>query len=526
LISLNSPALVGSQEPRFRTCPDGAVSSWGPQAIGLAESISLDLDLGQKDLLQDGMSLKRDGLWLASEVNDTEPRQNGKTLALEVRALAGAYLIKEPLIVWTAHEFKTAKQSFESLRDKITNWDHLRKRVKSIRQSGATTEIELFNPMRKIVFLARSGNSGRGFAQVAPLFLDESQELTEEQMAALVFAMSAAKNPQVWYMGSAPLKDSEVLRELCKRGRRGSRTMIYYEWSSAGTEKDLIKLVRDNKMLPEHEIDTPRGQELRSKLFERVAQANRAFRVRISDDTIERELGATGPEQFARERLGAWSELEAGGKIDPERWEELGDPESRREGDVALALDISIERDWSAIGMYGKRADGIGHLQLIDYRPGTDWVINALIAFREALDPIAVGMGRGTYASLKTQLADAGFIRPEDRPPTDPRYRLEGAQAHQPERGDLAILNGSDMAAACGQLLDAVRQGTMRHVPADQLTGAVRVAQTRVVGDTMTWVRTEQGTDITGLVSVTEARWTFESRINQLVDYDPANDLF
>lgn len=517
-----SAVLVGSQLPRFRTVPDGGVDTWGPEAIDLMRSAGITLDAGQEDVLTDGLTQQSNGLWLASEVADEEPRQNGKTLLFQARALAGSYLIKEPLVVWTAHEFKTASRSFQALRDRITNYDFLRKRVKAIRNSGATTEIELFNPRRTIAFLARSGGSGRGFDQVAPLLLDEAYALTEEQIAALVFAMSAAPNPQVWYASSAPLKTSTVLRDLCRRGRRGSPTLVYYEWSASGTEADLIKLVAANKTLSPEELETEEGRELRERLFEKVAEANRAFNIRITPATIERELAATGPEQFARERLGAWSELEAGGKLDPERWAKLGDPDSRREGDVAIAVDISIERDWAAIGMYGERADGRGHLQLIDYRPGTDWIVPALVELRDVLDPIAVAMGRGTFGSLRQSLTGSGFQRPEERPAHE---RIDGKAT--PERGDLCILNGSDMAAACGQLIDAVRQGTMRHVPVDQLDAAVRVAQTRVVGDVMTWVKTDSAVDITGLTAVTEARWAFLARRQEVdTEYDLAEDIW
>lgn len=527
-MNFSNGVLLGSQAPRYRTVPQGAVSSWGPEAIDLAASAGITLDPGQADIVTDGMSEGADGLWLASEVVDNEPRQNGKTLTLEVRALAGVYLVKEPLVVWTAHEFKTAKRSFEGLRDRIDNFDHLRKRVKAIRNSGATTEIELFNPKRTIVFLARSGGSGRGFAGVAPLFLDEAYALTPEQIAALIYVMRAAKNPQVWYMSSAPLPQSEVLRELCIRGRKGSSDLIYYEWSVPGKVKDLASLVAANKKLSDEEAETSHGQELRSQLFEKTALSNRAFGTRITRRSVLRDLRASGVEQFIRESWGVWSELEEGGRIDPERWAELADGASRRDGEVALAVDISIERDWCAIGMYGRREDGLGHVQLIYYEQGTAGLIEKLRELREVLNPIAIGMARGTHASLKEKLRQAGFIRPQDRSKEETLSIATEDDPHPPQRGDLIVLNGTDMAAACGGFIDSVKHGTMRHVPADQLTDATKVAQTRVVGDSMAWVRTDRSVDITGLVACTEAPWVYEARIDVVPvdEYDPASDLF
>lgn len=503
--------------PRFRSIPVGATSTWGNEAIAFAADIDLVLDAGQADLLTDGMSLRANGLWLSQAVVDVEPRQNGKTMAFEVRALAGLYVLQEPLIIWTAHEFKTARQSFETMQGYVTNWDHLRKRVKSIRNSGAVTEIELMNPRRKIVFLARSGGSGRGFAKATPLIMDEAYALTPEHVAAITFAKSVAPNPQVWYGSSAPLENSAVLRDLIIDGRADTGGAVYYEWSAAGTAAGLERLVTGLKRQRQAHPDWP-------QLMELVAQANRAFPRRLTEETIADEVKNIPVPQFVRERLGVFSELEEGGKIDPEKWITLGDPDSRRDGDCSLAVDISIERDWAAIGMYAKRADGHGHVQLIHYQERTAGLLDKLDTYRDALQPVAIGMARGTYAALKDELKLRGYQRPEERPVEI--VRNEGQSTHPPRRGDLIILNGTDMAAATGGFLDGVRHGTIRHVPTDQLLAMVKVAQTRTVGDAMTWIKTDQAVDITGLVAVTEAKWSHEARVNEIEDYDPTADIF
>lgn len=499
--------------------PPGAVSSWGPEFTDFAQTFGVTLDPGQSDILNDGCSKREDGLWLAREVIDNEPRQNGKTALLKVRGLAGVYLLKEPLIVWTAHEFKTAHRSFLDVKATVDNWDHLRKRVRSIRDSGARTEIELQNPTRIITFLARSGGSGRGFAQVSPLFLDEMFALSAAQRAALQYAMSAARDPQYWGMSSAPLTDSEVFRDVVMDGRRGGKRTVYYEWSAPGKFQELRRLAERNRA----RIKAGQGgdEEFVAATLASNRSIGRPGGVGVTIESAEEELkGSTDVEIFIRERWGVFSEAEAGGKINPEDWKDLADPDSRRFGDVAIAVDISLERDWAAIGMYGKREDGLGHLQLIRYESGTDWIVPALREIREVLDPIGIGMGSSTYASLKVQLKEAGFLRPEDRP-LEP-MRVEGQNPHPPQRGDLAVMNGTDIAAATGQLIDAVKQGTMRHVPTDQLDAAVKTTQTRTVGDAMRWT----GEATCSLVSVTEARWTYEARVNEIADYDPLADIF
>jgi len=488
------------------------VDGWGDEAVDLLASVGMHLDDGQAAQVRDCVAIRDDGRWLASEVVDIEPRQNGKGVVLEARALAGPLLIGEPLVVWTAHEFKTALKAFERVRAYFDNFDHLRKRVKTIRSSTHSTEIILKGGGRvpvgaTIAWLARSGGSGRGFAEVSPLILDEAFALTEEQIAAIMYSTRAAPNPQVLYASSAPLKTSDVLRNVCLRGRKSARApkpmrgFIYYEWCSTGEYHTLFKLVEQNKALDDDEAETPAGRELRARLFEKVAESNRAFGTRVVEESVIRELRVNAVEQFLREGLGVFSELETGAEIDAERWKNLGDPESRREGDVALAVDISPERDWAAIGLYGHRADDLGHAQLVYYGPVAG-LLDKLVEFRDALDPVAIGMARGTHASLKEDLKTRGIIRPEDRDEDD----------KEPRRGDLVVLGGIDMAAACGQILDATRQSTIRHVPAKQLDAAVAVAKTRRTGETIAWARTDRAVDITGLVVITEARWSLYTR--------------
>lgn len=502
--------IVGAQTPRFRTVPPGRVISWKPEAVDLCASVGLYLDPGQADVLGDGLAEGADGKWLTSEIADNEPRQNGKGSILEARALTGLFLLKEPLIIWTAHEFKTAYEGFLRLRSYLDNFDHMRKRVKAIRSSTHAVEIEMLGGQR-CSFLARSGGSGRGFAGLSPLFLDEAFALTREQMAALIFAMAAAPNPQVWYMSSAPLPESAVFREICSRGRRGDAGLSYSEWSAAGDFEEIKDVVTRNRLLSAADEETMAGQALRQQLWGLVAQANRAFRVRISPESILRELRAAGPEQFMRERLGVCPEIETGATIDMAAWNALADPESQRVGPLTLAVDIAPDRQWSAIALYAERPDGHGHTRLVYYAPGTDGLVAKLSELRTAVKPFAIAMGRGTYGSLREQLTAAGFAVPDG----------------EPGFGDLAVLSSTDMTAACGQFVDAVRQARIRHVPTEQLNAAVSTAKTRRVGDTIAWYRQDGSQDITGVVTVTEARWAYYARIGvtRRPAYDPVGDI-
>jgi hypothetical protein len=181
---------------------------------------------------------------------------------------------------------------------------------------------------------------------------------------------------------------------------------------------------------------------------------------------------------------------------------------------VAIGLDISPLRDYAAVQVYGVRVDGLGHTQLADYRPGTKWLVPRLIELREALGPISIAMGRGTHAFLETALDAAGFHRPED--------------PDAPKSGDLAVTNAVDMAAAAGQLLEAVREESFRVVPNRHLDVAVASAKTRQTGETIAWTTKGVEGDISPLVAMTLARWSYMTRSHLLEgsQYDVLESIF
>jgi hypothetical protein len=239
--------------------------------------------------------------------------------------------------------------------------------------------------------------------------------------------------------------------------------------------------------------------------------------MRLTEETILRERRSMGNAGFARERLCIWPKISQGNTvIDPGVWVRLADASSERdrESGVAIGVDISPLRDYAAVAVYGLRGDELGHTQLADYRPGTKWLIPRLVELREALEPVALAMGRGTFAFLETALDKAGFQRPDD--------------TEAPEPGDLAVTNAVDMAAAAGQLLEAVREESFRVVPNRHLDVSVASAKTRTTGETIAWTTKGVEGDISPLVAMTLARWSYMTRSHLLQgsQYDVLESIF
>ena len=83
------------------------------------------------------------------------------------------------------------------------------------------------------------------------------------------------------------------------------------------------------------------------------------------------------------------------------------------------------------------------------------------------------------------------------------------------------------MAAACGQLADAVTQGTIRHIGQATLVDAIRGAKVRPLGDAWAWGRRVSSVDISPLVAVTNARWAYETRAHIVTQtYDPLANIY
>ncbi len=448
------PLAVQPDGPRYRNVPS-AVSSAGFEAVELAKDAGLVLDGWQAQALEDALGEDAKGKWAALEVGIIVPRQNGKGSILEARELAGLFLFQEQLILHSAHEFKTAAEAFRRLLFLIQSNSDLEKRVLRVRASHGEEGIELKSGQR-IRFVARSTGSGRGFTGDV-IILDEAFYLGPEAVAALYPTMSARPNPQIWYTSSAPLQDprSDVLRRFCRRGRQGSPRQVYVEYSA----------------------------ELNCALDDRKAwaDANPALGIRIDPEFIEVERHALGDE-FARERLGHWIDDQDGSRVIPrDVWESCKDDKSGPTGKLAFALDVAPDRAWAAFAVAGDSPRGGTHLELVDYRRGTDWLLDRAVEIQERWGgQLALAAG-SPAASL---LSD-----------------LRGAKV------DVVEISGRQHAEACGAFYDAAHQRQVRHLGQPALNIAVDGAERKYSGDAWLWARRASTTDICPLVAVTLAKW-------------------
>jgi hypothetical protein len=472
----------GGQAPRYELIPT-ARSTAGAEAVDLAASAGLILEPAQERVLKGSLGELPDGRWAAFEVALIEPRQNGKGAVITARELAGLYLFGEELQTHTAHRFDTCLEGFRRIRDYIEGSPDLSRRVHKVTEAHGQESIELFNPTQRLLFKARSKGSGRGFSGDV-VYLDEAFWLMD--LGAMLPTMSARPNPQLWYLSSAPLPrvESDILRNLCRRGRAGAmgqtkpRRLAYFEWSAA---------------MPETADRDEWEKALAEIIDDRAAwaEANPGIGYRITEEFVQSERDAMSVEDFARERLGVYPEIPDVADepaLDPADWKRCEDLRSKVLDPVTFVFEVSVDRRWAVIASAGASSAGGTHVELIENRRNTGWVVDRLVQLRDRHRPAAI---------LCNPAGPAGGLLPECE-----RKGLVIGVPDPAKAGKVRPVTARDYVQACAAAYDAVAQYRWRHMGQPALNMAAAAAVKRTVGDAWVFDR-ESSTDISPLLAVT-----------------------
>jgi len=451
------------QRPRVDNHPAGSLVA-AEEAGFLAAGYGMAPDPWQQLVLNAWLAQRPDGRLASSRVGLAVPRQNGKNGVLEIVELY-KMVVQGRRVLHTAHEVKTAAKAFKRLLSFFDNPAHpeMMALVRSKRLVNGQEGIFLKNG-GSIEFIARSKNSGRGFT-VDDLVMDEAQELSEDSLAALLPTISSApsKDPQQLVTGTPPstVMNGDVFLRMRNDGVAGrTPRLAWLEWSA------------------EPDCD-PNDREL-------WAACNPSLGIRLNVETIEDERAAFDDATFMRERLGVWAASSSNGLISAEVWAALADTSPPKPSRLAFALDVSPDRKFAAVARAGMYPDGrTVHVAVSEHRSlesGTKWVSEWL---RE-------NVGRAPV--VVDAASPAAALLPE----------LQAARLR------VITTSATDMARACGGLVDAVTEKTVRHFDQPGLNLALDSARTRTINaeaGTWGWARRSSDTDISSLVAVTLARY-------------------
>lgn len=405
-------------------------------------------------------------LWSAFELLVLVSRQNGKGGVTEAIELGSMFLFREPLLMHSSHHFSTTRAAFQRVIDIIDGCDWLRRRVADVSRSKGDESVTLTREAggSRLYFSARTLRAGRGLTGSKTIF-DEAAWLTVGQYAAQTPTLATIPNPQIIYTTTppdeevGPLPEDAMLPSVRARALAGGSRAAIAEWSPP----------------PKYDRTDP----------DLWYECNPSLGIRITEEFLRRQLEAftsSGrPEKYDAEHLGLWPDdaLRQWQVIGEAKWLDMELPRLELADPVALGVDVTPDRTWSAIGAAGRLVGGGRGDETIEHRPGTSWVIPRLKELDKHQPCVIVTSDRA--------IADAA----EDA----------GLKVYRAGSGDLA--------SAASMYYDAVAgsEPDLYHLPDDEMTAAVAGATKRQLGDGWAWDRRSVSVNICPLVARSLALW-------------------
>lgn len=239
------------------------------------------------------------GRWLARDPFDrfsyltcglSVPRQNGKNAVIEAYEL---YLLAVcgMHVLHTAHRVKTAKKSFQRLVKYFKDDRHpeLKSMVEKIRYTNGEEAIYLANG-GSIEFSARSNSGGRGYDDIQAVVFDEAQELTDPQLSAIMYTLSASSTGerQMIFTGTPPdpTCPGTVFRKTRASATAGdARKTCWIEWGIEEPPKDGAAF---------------------DSVVDAVYDTNPSMGFTLDEDFTRVEFDTSSLAAFCIERLGWW----------------------------------------------------------------------------------------------------------------------------------------------------------------------------------------------------------------------------
>lgn len=464
-------------------------TSMGFECIRFAEEVlGLELYPWQKWLLIHALELKPNGKFRFRTVIVMVARQNGKSRLLQILSLWRMYVDGAPLVIGTAQNLDVAEELWQAAVELAEGNDDLAGEIAHIDRTNGKKALRLVPrpedklPIRRYKVAAANRKGGRGLSGDL-ILMDELREHSNwDSWSAVTKTTMARAKPQVWAASNAGDASSVVLRHLRKASLRqivdkttADASVGLFEWSAV--------------------YWNPKGGDDQKGDFENLATSDRNGwaqanpSVEWGDLTMEALQAAweTDPDPvFRTECLCQWISTAAMGPWEDGLWDSLKDKESKRASKAEpfyYGVDVSWDRNWTAISVASRRADGLVHAEVVAYRTGTDWAIGWLTERKDkpGLQGVALQENGSPVGSLVADML----------------------QAKIPVVG----WGGGELGKGTGQFYDLVRQSGLRHRDQDALTLAASTAQTKPVADYWLWDRKRSPFDISPLISLNAAVW-------------------
>lgn len=352
---------VGSQIPSFTNVE--YTETRGQEAIDLYKSTTQALLEWQEIQINGIMATNPDGLWKHMVYGLCVSRRNGKGEILAAREFDGIINLNEK-ICHTAHRTTTSHDAFNrlyTLLKKAGYEEHSRKqKVMPERSFFASKQYGLehieISGGGIIDFRTRTNNGGLGEG-FDLLIIDEAQEYTSKQESALIYTVSASKNPQTIMVGTPPtvISGGDVFVRL-------RESIIANKAPDTGWSEWSIDEQTDN--VDDVDLWYKYNPSLGSILSER---------------NIRGEL-AGDPLDFNIQRLGLWVSYNQKSAITESDWSDLKlDKKPKLEDKLYLGIKYGRDGANVAMSIAARTTDGKIFVETIDcvsVRAGNRWMFD------------------------------------------------------------------------------------------------------------------------------------------------------
>ncbi|CAB0593748.1 hypothetical protein CIP107578_00743 [Corynebacterium diphtheriae] len=395
------PTLSGKQTPLYlREAP--GVHEHGRKNIELARRAGMKAFPWQVHEINAINATNPDGSWTHSDAVLICPRQNGKSLLVALIVMYRIFVLGQN-VLFTAQRWDTAKELWEHTWKLVKGRKFLMKLVVSKSCSQGRGTIFLSNGGR-VVFTTRSQDAGRGLTKVDLMIYDEAYNLTDAEIAALVFLTNAAPDPQVFYMTSSVHRDfpqhqnGQVISAMRKQALE--------EWDP-DDPMYFAEYAAPDDLDPEDE----QTWRIANPSYGVIANAKKMKNI------MRRMNTESGRINFGVEALGwgLWFDDEAVDEFKPIFTDEQLDAAFTTEHvellHTVLAVDATPDREWCSIAAGGRTRSGgvhgvVGYHGPLNTQAATEAVLQAV---RDA-DPVAIIIDPKSAAwVIADAIRDAGF---------------------------------------------------------------------------------------------------------------------
>lgn len=410
--------------------PSGIVTTGWTQVLRRCRALGIGFDGWQDSAGRLILAKTADGKYAATVggVGMSLPRQVGKTYLVGAICFALCVDVAGLTVIWTSHHARTANETFLAMQG-FARRRRIAPYVENVFKGSGDEEVRFRNGSR-ILFGARERGFGRGFAGVDVLVCDEAQILTDRALDNMLATLNTSANALPLFLGTPPkpTDPSEAFRRMRTDALSGEADDLV--WIECGADEGA----------------DPDDRAQWSK-------ANVSYPHRTPETSMLRLRRKLTLDSWMREGLGVW---DADGLGVLPGWGNLF-VDAVPPPVTAIGLAVSLDAMSASIASADLWEDGRVNLSAVDRRQGTAWLVAEVARIQDKHQCDVVVDEKCPDGTLIGALEDAGVA--------------------------LTVMKLPDVVAACSELVNRVREGTVTHQRTTDLDDAVSVADWREVGD-------------------------------------------